>query len=329
MPSIASLRRGKCLISLPTIEWFILVVAISWPRLTCKGPQFRMWHFILTYVNHWVLRGDREIRISMWIGQGPWEEKSIPVLRVFTGIVILLLFWPPLRRQARNDLFCPLLRALANWQFDHSRSLIRLLQSGNQLASQEGNKKAIVNLFDHLPTYLPVLSAPRMRPRSMEPRSLMTISSNHAATRPFGSGSSDEDPYSVAGSGSSGSSGGNGNRSRSRDKPPKLPPRDTAIYGPSLWAKPGEAMKNAKNMDKRAGKYFMNLVEDCSIKEQWAGTCLFKNARWRKSDPTTCLDSFLVMCFVLCDVFWGWKRKKNLPSFKRSNKCLEVEMQTF
>ncbi|XP_059086248.1 uncharacterized protein LOC131882965 isoform X2 [Tigriopus californicus] len=93
--------------------------------------------------------------------------------------------------------------------------------------------------------------APRMRPRSMEPRSLMTISTNHAATRPFGSGSSDEDPYSVAGSGSSGSSGGNGNRSRSRDKPPKLPPRDTAIYGPSLWAKPGETMKNAKNLDKR------------------------------------------------------------------------------
>jgi hypothetical protein len=30
-----------------------------------------------------------------------------------------------------------------------------------------------------------------------------------ASIRPFGSGSSDEDPYSVAGSGSSGSSGGN------------------------------------------------------------------------------------------------------------------------
>eukprot|EP00095_Tigriopus_kingsejongensis_P003377 maker-scaffold153_size302544-snap-gene-2.16 protein:Tk03377 transcript:maker-scaffold153_size302544-snap-gene-2.16-mRNA-1 annotation:"hypothetical protein DAPPUDRAFT_245213" len=92
--------------------------------------------------------------------------------------------------------------------------------------------------------------APRMRPRSMEPRSLMTIPTN--ASRPFGSGSSDEDPYSVAGSGSSGSSGGNGgNRSRSRDKPPKLPPRDTAIYGPSLWAKPADPMKKTKNVDKR------------------------------------------------------------------------------
>jgi len=44
-----------------------------------------------------------------------------------------------------------------------------------------------------------------------------------------GLGSSDEDPYSVAGSGSSGSSG-NGNRvrssSRGRDCPPQLPPRD-------------------------------------------------------------------------------------------------------
>ena len=45
----------------------------------------------------------------------------------------------------------------------------------------------------------------------------------------------------------SGSSGGNGinggGRSRSRDKPPKLPPREhsaAAIYGPALWAKPGD-----------------------------------------------------------------------------------------
>jgi len=42
----------------------------------------------------------------------------------------------------------------------------------------------------------------------------------------------DEDPYSVAGSRSSGSSGaGKVDRSRDRDKPPKLPPRDTAVYG--------------------------------------------------------------------------------------------------
>ena len=87
----------------------------------------------------------------------------------------------------------------------------------------------------------------------------------HAHHRPpFASGSSDEDPYSVAGSGSSGSSGGNGGngRSRSRDKPPKLPPRDNALYGPSLWAKPGEAGAHGvlgaadrkKNIDRRGGE---------------------------------------------------------------------------
>ena len=65
--------------------------------------------------------------------------------------------------------------------------------------------------------------------------------------RPFGSGSSDEDPYSVAGSGSSGSSGNN-NRKGSQgsspglaDRPPKLPPRDTSIYGASIWARPLES----------------------------------------------------------------------------------------
>jgi len=39
----------------------------------------------------------------------------------------------------------------------------------------------------------------------------------------------DEDPYSIAGSRSSGSSGKGGDRSR--DRPPKLPPRDAAVYG--------------------------------------------------------------------------------------------------
>lgn len=65
--------------------------------------------------------------------------------------------------------------------------------------------------------------------------------------RPFGSGSSDEDPYSVAGSGSSGSSGNN-NRGGSKgssppaDRPPKLPPRDTTtIYGASIWSRPLES----------------------------------------------------------------------------------------
>lgn len=38
----------------------------------------------------------------------------------------------------------------------------------------------------------------------------------------------DEDPYSIAGSRSSGSSG---KGDRSRDRPPKLPPRDAAVYG--------------------------------------------------------------------------------------------------
>lgn len=75
------------------------------------------------------------------------------------------------------------------------------------------------------------------------PLSLMPSS---AMPRPFGSGSSDEDPYSVAGSGSSGSSGHNNSRigkgssgSSPVDRPPKLPPRDTtAIYGASIWARP-------------------------------------------------------------------------------------------
>ena len=29
------------------------------------------------------------------------------------------------------------------------------------------------------------------------------------------------------------------------DRPPKLPPRDTALYGPSLWAKPNAAQAQA------------------------------------------------------------------------------------
>ena len=43
----------------------------------------------------------------------------------------------------------------------------------------------------------------RLRPRSMEPRSLVLNSSGRPLFRPGAmSGSSDEDPYSVAGSGS-------------------------------------------------------------------------------------------------------------------------------
>ena len=85
--------------------------------------------------------------------------------------------------------------------------------------------------------------------------------------RPFGSGSSDEDPYSVAGSGSSGGSSGNGGRRVSTnpvpnqsDRPPKLPPRDTPmpkakirdIYGPSLWARP--AVPALSNLGKKTPK---------------------------------------------------------------------------
>merc|ERR1712076_27914 len=73
--------------------------------------------------------------------------------------------------------------------------------------------------------------------------------------RMVGGGSSDEDPYSIAGSGSSGSSG-NGNtrnRSSSRDKPPQLPPRDNGIYGSmpqsSVWARE-EQKKEKRNKEK-------------------------------------------------------------------------------
>jgi len=84
-------------------------------------------------------------------------------------------------------------------------------------------------------------------PLSLMPASQMGI-------RPFGSGSSDEDPYSVAGSGSSGSSGNN-NRGGSKgssppaDRPPKLPPRDTttSIYGASIWARPLESQLRLQN----------------------------------------------------------------------------------
>jgi len=89
-------------------------------------------------------------------------------------------------------------------------------------------------------------------PLSLMPASQMGI-------RPFGSGSSDEDPYSVAGSGSSGSSGNN-NRGGSKgssppaDRPPKLPPRDTttSIYGASIWARPLESQLRIQNRPQQA-----------------------------------------------------------------------------
>merc|ERR1719336_172080 len=86
---------------------------------------------------------------------------------------------------------------------------------------------------------------------------------NGVMMRPFGhSGSSgDEDPYSVAGSGSSGGSSGppraGGLSARSTagaDRPPKLPPRDTALYGPSLWAKPPQAQASTATQPKKGAK---------------------------------------------------------------------------
>jgi len=84
--------------------------------------------------------------------------------------------------------------------------------------------------------------------------------------RMAGCGSSDEDPYSIAGSGSSGSSG-NGNtrnRSSSRDHPPQLPPRDTAIYGSipqsSVWAREeSQTRKKLQNKEKGDDPYYFGL----------------------------------------------------------------------
>lgn len=77
-----------------------------------------------------------------------------------------------------------------------------------------------------------------------------------------GGGSSDEDPYSIAGSGYSGSSG-NGNtrnRSSSRDKPPQLPPRDNNIYGTvqNIWE---ENREEATKIRKKVGDdpYYFGL----------------------------------------------------------------------
>jgi len=77
----------------------------------------------------------------------------------------------------------------------------------------------------------------------------------HLAT---GAGSSDEDPYSVAGSGSSGSSG-NGNtrnRSSSRDCPPQLPPRDNGIYSgqSGLWSTGTESQARTQTSGKKEKK---------------------------------------------------------------------------
>ena len=110
-----------------------------------------------------------------------------------------------------------------------------------------------------------MLATPRYRTQSGP----VSINNNSQPNiRPFGNGSSDEDPYSVAGSGSSGGSSGN---SRGRvssnpvpkisDRPPKLPPRDTPmpkpkikdIYGPSLWARPAvPALANLKKTPKKS-----------------------------------------------------------------------------
>ena len=89
------------------------------------------------------------------------------------------------------------------------------------------------------------------------PMAMVGASGGQAMMRPFGSGSSDEDPYSVAGSGSSGGSSGNGRPQKSArpaDRPPKLPPRDNppaAMFGPSLWAKPANPAQ--KKPQKKSG----------------------------------------------------------------------------
>jgi len=79
--------------------------------------------------------------------------------------------------------------------------------------------------------------------------------------RMVGGGSSDEDPYSIAGSGSSGSSG-NGNtrnRSSSRDKPPQLPPRDNGIYG-AIWSNnAGSQEKKDKKKQPGDDPYYFGL----------------------------------------------------------------------
>lgn len=86
--------------------------------------------------------------------------------------------------------------------------------------------------------------------RTKIPPSRVSIPQMLDNRRLAGCGSSDEDPYSIAGSGSSGSSG-NGNtrnRSSSRDKPPQLPPRDNNIYGtvPGVWGQMGDDKKDKK-----------------------------------------------------------------------------------
>jgi len=119
--------------------------------------------------------------------------------------------------------------------------------------------------MEMLRTKLPPLpSTPRYRTQS-GPVSINN--SSQPIMRPFGSGSSDEDPYSVAGSGSSGGSSGNSRGvstnpvPKQSDRPPKLPPRDTPmpkskirdIYGPSLWARPAvPALTNLKKTPKKS-----------------------------------------------------------------------------
>ena len=131
--------------------------------------------------------------------------------------------------------------------------------------------KTLINLFL-------IAATPRNRTQS-GPVSI--YNGSQPMMRPFGSGSSDEDPYSVAGSGSSGGSSGNsGGRVSSNpgpkqsDRPPKLPPRDTPmpknkirdIYGPSLWARPAvPALANLKKTPKKSsGGEYLKLA-NCNI----------------------------------------------------------------
>jgi hypothetical protein len=107
------------------------------------------------------------------------------------------------------------------------------------------------------------------------PLSLMPASQ---MIRPFGSGSSDEDPYSVAGSGSSGSSGNNNrggskSSSPSTDRPPKLPPRDTtSIYGASIWSRPLGSQLNIRDGGHNSRKDGNNNNSKKSSRKSSGGT---------------------------------------------------------
>merc|ERR1719244_1638358 len=66
----------------------------------------------------------------------------------------------------------------------------------------------------------------------------------------IGPGSSDEDPYSIAGSSGSSGNGNTRNRSSSRDQPPQLPPRDSNLYGTSNGTKQSPGWNEKEDFNK-------------------------------------------------------------------------------